>query len=207
MRSWKAGTTQITFGPKTKNLIDSLHKPVESIAEYIIDNMIENMLNYNIQMKGNMPEGTLISFISPQFPKIEVEYNTQIIGKEPNKFYPGITKSIYDIKCRYFYAQLLIGAGYQNVMIPNGYRLKCNDLNRFAINGIEIPADMAFRYEVDVLKIYISFKDMNYYGWPRFFGHLSQLDKGWTKEVQSIQLDSSVNYDLFPAVDLNYQHY
>lgn len=210
MAMWKAGTSQIILGSKSKNLIESLRIPDSSNTKFIIDSMIENIKNYSIQMENNhsqIAEGTTISFISPRLPKFEVEYNTQIVGLESVQLFSDITKRILETKCKYFYAQLLIGAGHKSILYPNGYRLKCNDLNQFAINSIYIPADMAFSYEVDVLKIYVSFKNDKYYAWCRLFGHLSQLDNGWVKEIQSIQLDSAIDYNLFPAVDLNYQHY
>ena len=184
MAMWKAGTSQIILGSKTKNLIESLRIPDNSNVKYIIDGMIENIKNCSNRMEdshSHIAEGTTVSFVTPRLPKFEVEYNTSIVGLESIQLFSEVTKRIFETKCKYFYAQLLIGAGHKSVLYPNGYRLKCNDLNQFAINSIYIPADMAFSYEVDVLKIYVSFKDDKYYGWCRLFGHLSQLDNGWTK--------------------------
>lgn len=199
-------------------LIQELERNTEkSELQKKIETLVETTLAIN-----NTPIGTGITseltYHQSGYPRIIVRYNNDLIGIHTYTYIDDIYASMsYSIqhKSPVFYASLLLAAGYKSQVLPEGYPIHMSDLTILDIQNIS--NDMIKLKEVsrnilrDIPKIEINLRssgDKIEY-WYRAFISFTEYEDGYypIKPIQSITIDSSINYELYPNMILNYHRY
>lgn len=182
-----------------------------------IERLIETTLTINSN-KGGTGITSELSYCQSGYPKIIVKYNNDLIAihtySSIEDIYASMALSVRK-KPPEFYISLLLNAGYKSQVLPEGYPIHMSDLSISDIQNIsddmiklkEISHDIHRSIPEIEINLRSSGDKIEY--WYRAFISYIQYENGYypVNPIQSIMIDSSIDYELYPNMILNYRKY
>lgn len=210
-----------SFIMKSDEFIPEGEAHVNPLMKNTLDNILSTMKNmylyYEEQYKSGLikqplQSGTILTYKAINQPTIQVEYNTDIIGghyEQTTQICNRIIAQILTTKCWYRNAQILTAAGNYYMMYQKDH-IKLSDLDSIQLSTTVVYADVKFAYKVNLIKLYVSYDNDDVRIWCRHYGTFTEIDPKnsiMLKPIQSIEIDSAVDYKLMQDIDLGYKHY
>lgn len=199
-------------------LIQELERNTEkSELQKKIESLVDTTLAINNNQTGTGITSEL-TYHQSGYPKIIVRYNNDLIGIRTytsiEDVYASMSHNIRH-KSPAFYASLLLIAGYKSQVLPEGYPIHMSDLSISNIqkmtNDIHKLKEISQNILRDIPKIEINlrYSGDNIEYWYRAFISFTQYEDRYypINPIQSITIDSSINYELYPNMILNYYRY
>lgn len=185
---------------------------------------IENLTNTVTVMQDNTNKTGItakLEYAERNFPKITVQANNSIVNIPVfDSLEEAIDAMLDDITIKQaadsiFLISVLINAGYQHAVLPPNYPIHMADFDykniQNTIDTIKVHPDMLHKFLKDIPEIEINVRTLNnkVQYWCRAYITITEFKDNYypVDPVQSMTIDSTVDYTMYPDMVINYKSY